>query len=292
MTQISLLTFNAFGILNWDTPFRLRALVHKLNELAPDIVCLQEIHQHYFRRMIVSGALRYSAAIYEPMLYRPKGGLLTLAKAPFTTTRFHLYQEQGRWASLNIMDRMLRKGMLFTHHEYAGLRMVVVNTHLIANYAANYIKGSPAAALQARQLRQLADVVQNLPRDVLILVMGDFNIPRHSWLYDEFLERSGMEDTLSGDQRPTYRPLPGVPARYALPIDFVFVRRPSAPALAIHSDLTLDKRLPLVGSYVNYLSDHLGILTTVAWTDAAPPAAEDASPTAPADATTDATSHS
>lgn len=271
MAQVSLLTFNAFGILNWDTTFRLTALVRELNRLAPDIVCLQEIHQHLYRRMIITRTLHYPAAIYEPMLYRPKGGLLTLAKAPFATTRFHLYQQQGRWASLNVMDRMLRKGMLFTHHEYAGLPMIVVNTHLIANYAANYAKDSPASAIQAEQLRQLADTVQELPRDTLILVMGDFNIPRHSWLYEEFLERSGLEDTLSGDTRPTYRPLPGVPARYALPIDFVFVRRPAHPALEITSDLALDQRVPLVGNYVNYLSDHLAIFTTVTWPDVPPP---------------------
>lgn len=265
MIQISLLTFNTFGIHNWDTYFRLNALIRELNRLEPDIICLQEIHQHLFRQMITARMPAYPAAIFEPMRYRPKGGLLTLAKAPITATRFHPYQEQGRWASPNILDRLLRKGMLCTHHEHADLRLIVVNTHLIANYAADYAQGSPAATLQAAQLRQLAEVVHDLPRDRLILVMGDFNIPRHSWLYEEFLEHSGLEDTLSGDTRPTYRPLPGVPLRYALPIDFVFVRRPAAPALEIASTLTLDTPLPLIGGYVNYLSDHLGILTTVTW---------------------------
>lgn len=270
MNQVTLLTFNTFGILNWDTPFRLNALVRELNRLSPDIVCLQEIHQHYFRHMIVTGVPNYPAAVYEPMLYRPKGGLLTLAKATFSTTRFSSYVEQGRWTSLNLMDRMLRKGMLITQHEYAGLRMAVINTHLIANYAADYTKGGPAAAIQKTQLHQLAETVQGLSHDHLILVMGDFNIPRHSWLYEEFLQLSGMEDTLGGDSRPTYRPLPGVPARYALPIDFVFVRRPAALPLTLSSTLTMDRRVPLVRGYRNFLSDHLGILTTLTWPETAP----------------------
>ncbi|HXF62140.1 MAG TPA: endonuclease/exonuclease/phosphatase family protein [Caldilineaceae bacterium] len=267
MAHLTLLTFNTFGIVNWDTPFRLNALAAELNRLAPDIVCLQEIHQHFFRRMIAAGALHYPAHIFEPMLYRPKGGLVTLAKGPLATTRFKLYRDQGPWYTLNIMDRMLRKGMLVTHHEHAGQEIIVINTHLIANYAADYDPNSSAARLQRGQLRQLADLVREQPDDTLVFAMGDFNIPRHSWLYEEFLERSGMEDTLSGDTRPTYRPLPGVPARYALPIDFVFVRRPAGRAFTFVSTLTFDQRIPLVAGYRGFLSDHLAIFTEVSWAE-------------------------
>jgi hypothetical protein len=74
-----------------------------------------------------------------------------------------------------------------------------------------------------------------------------------------------MEDTLAGDQRPTYRPLPGVPAHYALPIDFVFIRRPQAVQIASSSNLCLDQPVKLVGNYRNFLSDHLGIITQFTW---------------------------
>jgi endonuclease/exonuclease/phosphatase family metal-dependent hydrolase len=270
MAQLTLLTFNTFGILNWDTPFRLKRLIVELNRMTPDIVCLQEIHQHTFRRMIATGAPDYAHAIFEPMLYRPKGGLLTLLKGERAHTQFRLYHEQGPWASLNLMDRMLRKGMLVTHLEYAGLPVVVINTHLIANYGANYEPDAVAARLQRAQLHQLAALVRAQADDALVVTMGDFNIPRRSWLYDEFVERSGMEDTLADDTRPTYRPLPGVPARYALPIDFVFVRRPAGRTLSFTSTFTLDQRLPLVGRYINFLSDHLGIHTEFSWSDLAP----------------------
>jgi endonuclease/exonuclease/phosphatase family metal-dependent hydrolase len=265
MAQLTLLTFNTFGILNWDTPFRLKRLIVELNRMAPDIVCLQEIHQHYFRRMIATGALDYADAIFEPMRYRPKGGLLTLIKGQRARTEFNLYQEQGPWASLNLMDRLLRKGMLLTYLETAGLPVVVINTHLIANYGAKYEPDAIAARLQRAQLHQLAALVRAQADDALVVAMGDFNIPRHSWLYDEFVERSGMEDTLADDSRPTYRPLPGVPARYALPIDFVFVRRPAGRAISFASVFTLDQRQPLVGRYANFLSDHLGIHTELSW---------------------------
>jgi endonuclease/exonuclease/phosphatase family metal-dependent hydrolase len=278
MAQLTLLTFNTFGIVNWDTAFRLNALVAQLNQVAPDIVCLQEIHRHSFRRMIATGALHYPTAIFEPMRIRPMGGLLTLAKSPGAhavghPTRFNLYREQGPWYTLNVMDRMLRKGMLVTHHEHAGQPIVVINTHLIANYAADYDQTSGAARMQRAQLRQLAELVCEQPAGALVFAVGDFNIPRHSWLYEEFLERSGMEDTLSGDARPTYRPLPGVPGRYALPIDFVFVRRPAESIITFASSLIFDQRVPLVGRYKNFLSDHLAIFTEVSWPALDTPAA-------------------
>jgi endonuclease/exonuclease/phosphatase family metal-dependent hydrolase len=273
MAQLTLLTFNAFGILSWDTMFRLIALVDELNRIEPDIVCLQEIHQHYFERRILRSLLHYPAAVSEPRRYRPKGGLLTIAKAPFVSTQFILYREQGPWYTLHLMDRLLKKGMLVTRHQYAGLPVVVINTHLIANYAANYAKADAAARVQQvqqAQLHQLAELARSQPHDALVVVMGDFNIPRHSWLYEDFVDRSGLRDTLSGDTRPTYRPLPGIPARYALPIDFAFVRQPAGVEVSLTSRLILDERRHLLGGYSGYLSDHLGILTTATWPDPRP----------------------
>jgi hypothetical protein len=135
------------------------------------------------------------------------------------------------------MDRLLDKGILVTHYEVAGLSVIVVNTHIIANYAADYGRaraGRPALRQQS-QLRQLADDIKALPADALVMLVGDFNLPRGSWLYEEFLEESGMEDTLKDDHRPTY------------------------------SNLCLDQPVRLVGNYHNFLSDHLGIISNFSW---------------------------
>ncbi len=83
--------------------------------------------------------------------------------------------------------------------------------------------------------------MKSFPAEALVMLVGDFNLPRGSWLYEDFLAESGMEDTLAGDKRPTYRPLPGVPAHYALPIDFVFVRRPQNLPITCTSTLCLDQ---------------------------------------------------
>jgi endonuclease/exonuclease/phosphatase (EEP) superfamily protein YafD len=265
MATLSLLTFNTFAILNWDTPFRVSALAQELSKLKAEIVCLQEIHQHLFRRTLTAATPYHVDAIHAPKRGRPRGGLLTLSRLPVVTHNYVPFEEQGRWYHLELMDRLLDKGLLTTQYDYAGLPLVVVNTHIIANYAADYGRQGRPALRQQSQLRQLATVIAALPKEALVVLVGDFNLPRGSWLYEEFLETSGMEDTLSGDHRPTYRPLPGVPSHYALPIDFVFVRRPSHLPITCASSLCLDQPVPLVGGYRNFLSDHLGIISQFSW---------------------------
>ncbi|MCC6457023.1 MAG: endonuclease/exonuclease/phosphatase family protein [Caldilineaceae bacterium] len=265
MASLSLLTFNTFAILNWDTIFRVTALAEELTKLKAEIVCLQEIHQHLFRRTLTAATPYHVDAIHAPKRGRPRGGLLTLSRLPVVTHNYIPFVEQGRWYHLELMDRLLEKGLLVTHYEVAGLPLIIANTHIIANYAADYGRTGRPALRQQSQLRQLATVIKALPAEALVVLVGDFNLPRGSWLYQEFLEASGMEDTMSGDQRPTYRPLPGVPAHYALPIDFVFVRHPQNRTISVTSNLCMDQPVHLVGNYRNFLSDHLGIISHFSW---------------------------
>jgi endonuclease/exonuclease/phosphatase (EEP) superfamily protein YafD len=269
MASVSLLTFNTFAILNWDTPFRVSALAQELAELKAEIVCLQEIHQHLFRRTLTAATPYHVDAIHAPRRGRPRGGLLTLSRLPVVEHKYIPYEEQGRWYHLEIMDRLLNKGMLVTHYDVAGLPIITLNTHILANYAADYAPGARTARRQQSQLRQLAHAIQALPPEAMVLLVGDFNLPRGSWLYDEFIETSGLEDTLAGDHRPTYRPLPGVPSHYALPIDFTFMRRPQHVQISCESTLCLDQPVKLVGNYRNFLSDHLGIISKFTWDEKA-----------------------
>jgi len=113
--------------------------------------------------------------------------------------------------------------------------------------------------MQEKQLRQLAETVSVQPANALVVVVGDFNIPRGSRLYTDFLHQTGLVDPLAGDRRPTHRPPPGVPAHFALPIDFIFVRVPATVSLKITCDLRFSSKLQLDHKYHDYLSDHHGI---------------------------------
>ncbi|MBX3014126.1 MAG: endonuclease/exonuclease/phosphatase family protein [Caldilineaceae bacterium] len=264
-STFSLLTFNCFGGYNWTTPRRLRSLARELDEIKPQVVCLQEVQSNLALRLLLRAAAIYPAHAYLPGLSAPLGSLLTLARAQLHSPHFARYQTQGAWFGPTIMDQLTRKGMLISRTQQGTQSVIVINTHLVANYMANWQPDGRAARDQQQQLQQLAATVRAQPADAIVVVAGDFNIPRGSWLYEEFLEESGLQDPLAGDERPTYRPFPGVPVRYALPIDFVFVRTP--PALAVHTEgnFCFTDQFTYVGGGQGYLSDHLGVRLKLQW---------------------------
>jgi endonuclease/exonuclease/phosphatase family metal-dependent hydrolase len=265
MTSFSFLTFNSFGIMSWSTRLRLQTLARELNYLELDAICLQEIQSHAAQRIITASLHQYAHVAYVPHLHCPKGGLLTLARHPLVEEQFFLYTEQGRIYTPALMDWILRKGVLITRIDWQGTPIVLMNTHLIANYTANWSQASRAARLQQSQLRQLAALVRSQPEDAIVLVAGDFNVPRGNWLYDQFLEESGLRDTMADDTQPTYRPMPGIPSYYALPIDFIFVREPNLPGFSAKSRLEFSNKVKLIDTRDGYLSDHIAIYTELSW---------------------------
>jgi endonuclease/exonuclease/phosphatase family metal-dependent hydrolase len=244
---------------------RLLALALELNRREESIVCLQEVQANMYRRLLVDACTQYPIHIYEPFLHAPKGGLLTLARLPIEQRTFTLYRAREIVSPLAAMDLLLHKGVLLARTAIDRVPIVVLNTHLSANYSVDWNPNNRYARVEHSQLRQLAEIVRAQPAEALVIAAGDFNIPRGSWLYDDFLEQSGMIDPLAGDLRPTHRMPPGIPARLARPIDFALLRLPRLPGLTVQIDLCFDQQLPLAGARRGYLSDHYGLELQIAW---------------------------
>jgi endonuclease/exonuclease/phosphatase family metal-dependent hydrolase len=265
MAHFSLVTFNCFGAPTPTTRRRLLALAAELNRREYSAVCLQEVQANIYRRLLIEACTRYPAQAFEPFIHAPKGGLLTQARLPIEQREFTLYRAREIVSPLAAMDLLLHKGVLLTRTTVDGVPVVVLNTHLSANYSVDWSPNNRYARVEHRQLRQLAEIVGAQPTEALVIAAGDFNIPRGSWLYDDFLEQSGMIDPLAGDLRPTHRMPPGIPARLARPIDFALLRLPSLPGLSIQIDLCFDQQLPLAGARRGYLSDHYGLELRIDW---------------------------
>src|SRR5881409_820731 len=62
------------------------------------------------------------------------GGLVTFSRVPIRKTSYGVFERRGQWRSHGAADRLLRKGFLITAHEIEGVSVVVINTHLLANY--------------------------------------------------------------------------------------------------------------------------------------------------------------
>lgn len=158
-----------------------------------------------------------------------------------------------------LLDKLFYKGMLISKLTWAGIPMVIINTHLLANFVGDWERHGMYARVEEKQLRQLAETVRVQPSDSIIIVVGDFNIPRGSRLYHDFLANSGLTDPLAGDTRPTLRPPSGIPSRYSLPIDYVLIRMPGTHSFKIDCDLCFTSKYPINKWHEDYLSDHNGI---------------------------------
>ena len=257
--SFSLLTLNCFGLWLPNTKRRLVALTKALEQSSYDVVCLQEIQLHAYQRLLVNGCASFSYSISEPYIHCPKGGLLTLSRTPIAGASFEPYVERGLWYTPMLLDRLFFKGMLITGFLWADFSMVVINTHLLANFAGDWERRGIYARVEERQLRQLKETVRSQPEDSIVLVVGDFNIPRGSGLYHDFLADSGLRDLLAGDTRPTLRLPPGAPSRFSLPIDHALVRIPAKYSFRIECGLCFLDKHWINSKNQAYLSDHTGI---------------------------------
>jgi endonuclease/exonuclease/phosphatase family metal-dependent hydrolase len=257
--SFSLLTLNCFGLWLPDTRRRLVALARELEESPYDVVCLQEIQLHTYQRLVVQECASYLYPISEPYIHCPKGGLLTLSQIPVTSHSFAPYVERGLWYTPMLLDRLFFKGMLMTRLSWHDTPMVIINTHLLANFAGDWERHGMYARVEQKQLQQLAEIVRSQSETSVLIVVGDFNIPRGSGLYKDFLLHSGLTDVLAGDARPTLRLPPGIPSRFARPIDYVLVRMPEQPSFQIECDLCFSKTYVIGKRQQGHLSDHYGI---------------------------------
>lgn len=257
--SLSLLTLNCFGTPVPTTRRRLLALARQLEQSPLQLICLQEVQLVMYQELLIQACASYPFQAYEPYLHCPMGGLVTLSRVPLAAQRFEVFAEQGLWYLPTLMDKILRKGMLITSLHWGSVPVVIINTHILANYNGDWERQGVFARMQEKQLRQLAETVAGQPSNALVIVAGDFNIPRGSRSYRDFLGWTGLTDPLAEDLRPTHRPPRGVPAQYSLPIDFVFVRVPQTLSLHISSDLRFSSKFDLDHRRQDYLSDHNAI---------------------------------
>ena len=255
----SLLTLNCFGLWLPGTKSRLLALGKELERCPYDVVCLQEIQLHRYQRLLVKECASYSYPLHKPYFHCPKGGLLTLSRLPVTGYSFEPYMERGLWYTPMLLDRLFYKGMLMQKLEWNKIPMIIINTHLLANFAGDWGRHGMYARVEETQLNQLAETVRTQPKEALIIVVGDFNTPRGGKLYHDFLASSGLRDPLAGDTRPTLRTPSAIPSRFSVPIDYALVRLPDMYSFKTNCDLCFIRKHWISSSRHDYLSDHSGI---------------------------------
>ncbi len=266
MTEFSLLSLNTFGLPLFLGLGRLQRLTKQLDHYDASILCFQEIQQNAYVPFLNRGLPAYPHHAFETNLFAPKGGLFTAARVPLHTSHFVPYENRGRMLSAGFADWVLNKGVLVSQLELNGQTIVVMNTHLHANYRGQWHPENPTSRIQLDQVLHLAAMVNEQPRDALVLVCGDFNFPRESFLYEELLNASHLRDPLAQDPRPTYRPFPLMSKeKFAQPIDFVLMRAPATHTMQVQADIVEIQDAERAFAAQRFLTDHNALTLNIRW---------------------------
>lgn len=264
-SEISVLSLNTFGIPFYLSGSRLARLAHKIVGFDMTIICLQEIQQNAYVPILADRLKTYPYQAIYPYVYAPKGGLGTYSRLPLSEVYFEPYKDRGlRWL-ITFSDWALFKGILVTHLQNDGLDIMILNTHLNANYTGDWRRSNPLASTQYRQIQQLTKLLRRLPDDALIILCGDFNFPRNTFLYEEFVTQSGLIDPLQEDPRPSYHPFPLVPSSWKTSLDYMLLRLPQDKELFMQPDVITVDDHNQTNPIKRFLTDHCALTVKVSW---------------------------
>jgi endonuclease/exonuclease/phosphatase family metal-dependent hydrolase len=263
--HLSLVTLNTYGVPTQGARTRLRTLARELNIASLDAACLQEIQLSPYVNILRREFHALPHTAYAPRLYAPKGGLVTLSRHAHHRVAFHPFQTRGLSFGPAIADWALGKGALVVELAARATPTIIVNTHLNANYDGDWSQSNRYARVEHAQVIELVNILADLDPAALVVIAGDFNFPRGSWPYNEFVSRSGVIDPCATSAEPTYRPPSMLPARYAQPIDFVFIRPPRGVLIRAQGHTLFRDHIDLVNGRRGYLSDHHAIRVNIQW---------------------------
>jgi endonuclease/exonuclease/phosphatase family metal-dependent hydrolase len=207
-----------------------------------DVVNLQEVLSYYHLRQLTRGMPSFRAG-YRRSAAGPAGGVVTFSRLPVESARYQRLPAP-RSTEMSLRLRGCLKGALVTR--IGGLS--VVNAHLLANTDGDWSADNRFHPIHRAQLAALARLVGGLGDPCV--VTGDFNIPRHKPVVQDFLAATGLADAFGGECPPTFHLAYLSPGRHSQCIDFILTTGLTTSA----AHLLFAEKLAL-----GYVSDHLGL---------------------------------
>jgi len=232
---LNVVTLNVSGLpYPPDLPLRMRAIAAYFEASNADVLLFQEVHTYKLLRFLKNNLPSFTHGTYVRTVLGPKGGMVTFSRLPVDGVHF------------TGVTKGTKKGMLITR--IAGV--AVVNVHLSANKDGDW---RPGNRYHAKQSTQLNDVARQLSQiGGKLIVGGDFNLARHSDLYELFLERTHLLDSAGADTTPSFHAAFLPADRTPVCIDFIFTRNLRTLAYRHHFETPVELATDLVG----YVSSH------------------------------------
>jgi endonuclease/exonuclease/phosphatase family metal-dependent hydrolase len=258
---LKIITFNTLGIPLLSTNYNKRfdALVEKIIDVGPDVVCLQEVWAFYTKRKLIKALYDhgYRFSFYPNVLHR-FNGLLTLSKYEIRDTKYQSLKPMFSGFNSTLLEFPGDKGYLLTRLVVGVEEVDVCNVHLNADLSGDYERDSISSRLKAASLRRLSSLIRESNGNKTI-ICGDFNFEPGSFSHGEFLQLAEVTDRVPLDYKTLTKKLFRFPAPLkGQRVDHIFTKNIEDVAFKGVS-VIWDELIPDVG----YLSDHAGLLIEI-----------------------------
>lgn len=260
---LRVLTFNTLFRENVYT--RLEALGKVLAASSVDVICLQEIVRRRSLAALAEARSQFPYVATAPFGPQVRGGLVVLSRYPISFARFERYPVTHHTPP-SLGDWLMQKGRLLTRVERPDGTIQVINTHLQSNPTGEWARPNRWNRRQAAELLQLSNTVSGTDERLPLVVAGDFNTPPDFAPFQDFLQATGLHDSMAGDPRPTCRTSDEILHRTA--IDHLLVRPPAGSRPLAEAGLLFEnEQVEVPGGHLVHLSDHFGIAADVKFID-------------------------
>ncbi len=236
---------------------RHRRLAEKMNESNADVLMLQEILTQPQLRIFKKHLFKYPFLVYEPFIVGPKGGVAIFSKTPIQKHTYTAFSKKGSFFNKSFIWKFLKNGILVA--ECSEFPLVLINTHTTANFDWDWSKTNRFMPVIESQLKQISQLIDMYKKNYSIILCGDFNIDKPSYIYKEFIQHTKLEDAFREKNIPTMHSAFAFHRNQPPIIDYIFSFSHNN-AIRVKKTTMIFREKWKEGSEEFYLSDHLGLL--------------------------------
>jgi endonuclease/exonuclease/phosphatase (EEP) superfamily protein YafD len=256
--KIATLNTRGFILPTKEVAERFVAMSREFNQLSCDVLHLQEVWS-YGQLSVLKRELPSYFFAYHCGVLGPKAGLVTLSRFPLQRAEYIDFPPVGepkKRKAINRWKRRLKnKGALIARTE----EVTTINTHLVANGDGDWSTTSRYSEAHRHDLTMLASTVLDLAKwGESVLVAGDFNFPKESSFYKQFVSLAPVYDVFGQDTTPTFHQEFLSPGQQAHCIDYIFH---SERFRVMSSSRIFKEKIPLPSGFT-YASDHDGLVAS------------------------------
>lgn len=267
-----MISFNCMGLFSFDTlrgflqSTNILKRINKIGELLQkeqaDVIALQEVHTYLILNLLKNKLKSYPYVAYKNYIYGPRGGLVIFSKQPFENVEYVNYKTRGSMLNKSIVAHVIQNGILACTIKQSPF--VIFDTYITPNMDYDYSKTNRYSRYIEAQLKQLATIGKSfLTKGNTVLIGGDFNADKNSYLYKMFSELTSATDIFFKHNIPTqhqeYYPSHATVTR----IDHMFLLSKTKATIKDTEHL-FTKKVQLNNGNLAYLSDHIALKATIA----------------------------